>query len=84
MKKEKVNRKDALGNEIVFGKRYGYCQNSSGLTTITIGIAEKFTNTGVTLKIESQKSAIYQDEATPQKFEKANVTVKCLNLFPIK
>ncbi len=31
---------DALGNEIIIGKHYGYCLNSNGIQTITIGKAD--------------------------------------------
>ena len=77
------NTLDALGNEIVMGKRYGYAISSSGVTTIVTGIAKKFTPKGLlTLIPETTVSAVYMNVATPREVSKT-VSVKPLCLFPI-
>lgn len=77
---------DALGNPIEFGKAYGWARNDNGLTQVTIGIAEKFTEKGVTLKIISAKKGLYEYDPEPLKVGediKEKVNVKGMILFPI-
>jgi len=60
---------DALNNEIVIDKVYGYSQNNNGLTNIFIGIAKKFTPTGlVSLSVLSKKIALYNEDPKPDNF----------------
>lgn len=81
---------DALGDPIKFGKAYGWAKNDNGLTQVTIGIAEKFTEKGVTLKIISAKKGLYEYDPEPLKIGgdgfdsvKAKINVKGMILFPI-
>ena len=81
-----TNTKDALGNLIEFGKTYGYCNDSNGITTVTTGIAKKFTPKGyVSLEVLTTVSALYNKEATKDKYASAKtVSVKPLKLFKLK
>lgn len=77
---------DALGDPIKFGKAYGWARNDNGLTQVTIGIAEKFTEKGVTLKVISAKKGLYEYDPEPLKVGediKEKVNVKGMILFPI-
>ena len=81
---------DALGNPIKIGKGYGWARNDNGLTQVTIGIAEKYTEKGVTLKVISAKKGLYEYDPEPLPIGgteynsvKAKVNVKGMILFPI-
>lgn len=77
---------DALGDPIKFGKAYGWARNDNGLTQVTIGIAEKFTEKGVTLKVISAKKGLYEYDPEPLKIGediKEKTNVKGMILFPI-
>ncbi len=77
---------DALGNPIIVGNKYGWARNDNGLTQVTIGIAQKFTEKGVTLKVESAKKGLYEYDPEPLKVGediKEKVNVKGMILFPI-
>lgn len=77
------NKNDALGNPIKFGETYGYTQSSSGISTVTIGIANKFTPKGyVTLTPIKVVSALYNDVPTEKTPGKSS-SVKPIHLFPI-
>ena len=53
--------KDATGNEIVIGNKYGYYRNTNGFTYVTIGEA-KSTNKGKVYLINTiVKSYVYND-----------------------
>ena len=81
---------DALGDPIKIGKAYGWARNDNGLTQVTIGIAEKYTEKGVTLKTISAKKGLYEYDPEPLKvggdgFDcvKEKINVKGMILFPI-
>jgi hypothetical protein len=86
----KMTHCDALGDPIKFGKAYGWAKNDNGLTQVTIGIAEKFTEKGVTLKIISAKKGLYDYDPEPLPIGgkeynsvKERTNVKGMILFPI-
>lgn len=79
----KNNTKDALGNEIVFGEKYGYSSNHGVMTSVKIGIAIKFTPKGLlTMTVEINKKAAYNEELTLSHDHKM-ISVKPACLFPI-
>lgn len=80
---EKTSTLDGTGSPVILGKKYGYAQNSNGVTTTVIGVAEKFTPRGVTLKVISALRAVYSNQPEKVTYEKSKVTCKCLILFPI-
>jgi len=88
--KGKMAHCDALGDSITIGKAYGWSRNDSGFTQVTIGIAEKLTEKGVTLKVISAKKGLYEYDPEPLPIGgteydavKAKVNVKGFILFPI-
>lgn len=79
----KYNTKDALGNEIVFGEKYGYTGTYDGITIIKIGVAMHFTEKGLlTIDVLQHKRASYNDEAQEVSIG-PKVSVKPCGLFPV-
>jgi len=81
---------DALGNPIQIGKLYGWSRNDSGLSYVTIGIAEKFSEKGVTFKVIEAKKSLYDYDPEPlqiggEGFDKVKekVNIKGMMVFPI-
>lgn len=80
---EKLNTKDALGNEIVMGNKYGYSQSKNGFTLVRIGSASSLTQTGkVTLKNVEAKISLYDDELKTEEHSDT-LTCKPAMLFPV-
>jgi hypothetical protein len=78
-----LNKKDALGNAIVFGSEYGWSNDSNGITTINIGVAVKQTpKGGITLNKVECKRALYMSEGKPYE-HRGTANVKPIKLFPI-
>ena len=86
----KMAHYDAIGNPIILGKGYGWARNDSGFTQVTIGIAEKLTEKGVTLKVLSAKKGLYDYD--PEDLTvggdgwnsvKEKINIKGMCLFPI-
>jgi hypothetical protein len=76
--------KDALGNELVIGRTYGYSRSDNGVTTVKIGKLVKINERMVSLGVSEAKTAIYSDELTADRFStKKTVSVKANGLFPI-
>ncbi len=76
--------KDALGNEIVLGETYGYARNENGFNIAVFGIANKFTEKGVTLEVIERKRSLYFDELEIIEIGNPKVSVKPMQLFPVK
>lgn len=83
---------DALGDPIKINKAYGWSRNDNGFTQVTIGIAEKLTEKGVTLKVLSSKKGLYDYDPEPLQvggdksginYVKEKINVKGMCLFPI-
>jgi len=77
--------KDALGNDIIIGKFYGYSQNKNGMTHIKVGEAVKFNAKSVTLEVIYYNSALYDDDPSDPSFPmtKTKISVKGNMLFPV-
>lgn len=74
--------KDALGNEVVLGQKYGY----STTDTVFVGVAEHFTATRVTLLTVNRRMFIYgtEDLTWLEKYPPARtVSVASYHLFPV-
>ena len=83
---------DALGDPINIGKAYGWSRNDNGFTQVTIGIAEKLTEKGVTLKVISSKKGLYDYDPEPLtiggdknelNYVKEKINVKGMIIFSI-
>jgi trehalose-6-phosphatase len=75
--------RDALGNKIVIGNKYGYSQQSSGSVTIVTGFVEKINELKVTLVEVSQRRGLYGEIAREFSKENRKRTVNACHLFPI-
>lgn len=74
--------KDALGNEIVIGKKYGWSHNKNGFSSVIIGEAISLSKNGVMIKVISSKRALYDND--PKRNEtKEKINIRGINLFPI-
>ncbi len=81
---------DALGNPIIIGKTYGWSRNDSGLSYVTIGVAEKFSEKGVTFRVVKALKSLYEYDPEPLKIGgdgfdsiKEKVNIKGMMVFPI-
>lgn len=75
--------KDAIGNEIVVGKRYGYTTNSNGYSYSKVGIVEQIHPSGVTLKIIASWSSLYDKEMEAVPIEKKRISIRGKMLIPV-
>lgn len=77
------NTKDALGNEIVFGSKYGYSASSNGITSVKIGRALYFTEKGLcSLDVFIHNRGAYNEELKPRE-DRTRIAVKPSCLFPV-
>jgi hypothetical protein len=74
--------KDAIGNDIVVGKSYGYTQISSGVIYILFGKVVKFTEKKVTLLITKQRHGVYGNVDEEEEISSKRSVYGCI-LFPI-
>ena len=76
---------DAMLNEIVIGKVYGYSNNKNGFTTVTIGKAKKLTEKKVSLEVLDRKRALYENKLENDKYVHSSktISVKGNMLFPV-
>lgn len=76
--------KDAMGNEVVIGKKYGSYHKSSGMLIVTIGVVDKFFDNGkVRLKDMHRAGALSSGELN---YESIGVKCNHMNangLFPV-
>lgn len=76
--------KDAIGNELVIGRTYGYSRSHNGLTTVKIGKLIKVNERMVSLEVSEAKTALYSDDLTSDRFhKKKTISVKANGLFPV-
>ncbi len=80
-----MNRKDALGNEIVFGNKYGWSTDSNGITTSSYGVAVKqIEKGGISFKEVTSKRYVYFNESPYEENNGGRANVKPCKIFPIK
>lgn len=79
--------KDVLGQDIVFGRSYGYIVEQNGVTGVRIGTAESVTPKGyITILV---KRVITQYGVNGERDDKINIegfdktSVKPIKLFPL-
>lgn len=77
--------KDALGNDVVLGDKYGYSTSSSGNAMVVVGIARKFTPQKVALEVTNRRFFLYAEETpTPTYRNCADVVhIASFHLFPV-
>jgi hypothetical protein len=76
--------KDALGNKIIIGAKYGYASSVNGIPTVVIGVANVCKNElKVTLKSVQKRSGIYGEIKGGFESQAKSVTPYACSLFPI-
>lgn len=84
MADEKFEPLDALRNEIILGEHYGYATVSSGVSKTVIGIAEKFSKSGlVTLSVLKVNHFIYGEAYDSPFHNSEKVNIRPHMLFKI-
>lgn len=79
-----MNTKDALGNQIIVGNKYGCCIHRNGHAKTIVGIVEKFNPTGACVRVEKVTHALYLGEPVDANlYGKETITIKCVTLFPV-
>jgi hypothetical protein len=75
---------DAIGNQVVKGKKYGYSQSGNGHQNIVVGIADNIMEKKTTLIVSKEVCYSYGEfykTYVPDKVEKR--TVHSCMLFPV-
>ncbi len=75
--------KDALGNDIIIGKHYGYSNSQNGFNKVHIGEALHETKSGLlSMMIFHSKAGTY-DKLETVEIPSKNISVKPCLLFPV-
>lgn len=75
---------DALGNELVIGRRYGFSRNSNGWTTTTVGMLTKVDGKWATLSDCVRRSSVYGGATKAMGWNTAKpARTYCVGLFPV-
>lgn len=76
--------KDALGNDVVIGNRYGYTTGNNGILRVVVGAAVKLTEQKVMIKVEKLTTYAYGGLCAHQgESVSATRAVYGCNLFPV-
>lgn len=75
---------DALGNEIVIDKLYGYSNRANGVVTVIIGTAKKINKSSVTINIVKRGTSVYQDNIKEESFDRPITSCSSNSLFPLQ
>lgn len=77
-------QRDALGNDIIIGKRYGYTTGNNGILRVVIGTVTKLTEQKTVLKVEKLTTHVYGSLSAAQAESTAETrAVYGCNLFPV-
>lgn len=78
-----IEMKDALGNDIVLGNKYGYTSSAGSTITVVVGVAEKTTEAKVTLHVESRRNYLYGEPCALWSSPARTSSVHPCHLFPV-
>ena len=79
-----MEKLDALGNKIIFGRSYGYSTEQNGITKINIGIVESITPKGyVTILLKRRISQYTTNGERHENLLEKRTFVKPIKLFPL-
>ena len=78
-----MEAKDALGNHIEIGQKYGYSQQSSGVVTIVVGTVEKINELKVTLTDVEERRGYFGEIKEQFRTETRRRSVNGCHLFKI-
>lgn len=76
--------KDALGNELIIGHRYGYASRSGAWVNTAAGILESIGDSKATIAITERHTFIYGKESDTPWTSARIASVKGYMLFPLK
>lgn len=76
--------RDALGNDIVIGQRYGYTTGNNGITRVVVGVVAKLTEQKAVIKVEKLTTYAYGGLSVAQDQSTASTrAVYGCNIFPV-
>ena len=79
-----MEKLDALGNEIIFGRLYGYSTDQNGITEINIGTVESVTPKGyITILLKRRISQYTTNGERHENLLEKRTFVKPIKLFPL-
>ena len=79
-----MEKLDALGNKIIFGRSYGYSTDQGGSTEINIGIVESITPKGyITILLKRRISQYTTNGERHENLLEKRTFVKPIKLFPL-
>lgn len=79
-----MEKLDALGNKIIFGRSYGYSTDQNGITEINIGIVESITPKGyITILVKRRISQYTTNSERHESLLEKRTSVKPIKLFPL-
>ena len=74
---------DALGNPMIIGETYGFCQSVNGCTDIKLGELTHFTKTGrASLKVFRSSHCLYNSKLKTELVE-SRASIYPFKLFPV-
>lgn len=76
--------KDALGNELIIGNRYGYASRTGAWVNTAAGILESIGESKATIAITERHTFIYGKESDKPRISERTASVKGYMLFPLK
>ena len=74
--------RDALGNEMILGQKYGYTINSNGYIQVIKGIADSIGEKKVTLREVEEATGCYGEPTEFKSITRKRSAYAC-NMFPI-
>lgn len=77
--------KDALGQSLVIGAKYGYTSTSNGFTNIVVGHLSNIGAKKCTLRVESRTTYVYGRVSESSRHEEhpTSCSVQSFHLFPV-
>ena len=79
-----MEKLDALGNKIIFGRSYGYSTDQNGTTEINIGTVESVTPKGyITILVKRRISQYTTNSERHENLLAKRTSVKPIKLFPL-
>ena len=76
--------KDALGNDLVLGNKYGYASRDGSWVNTAAGILEKIGESKATLHVVERHTFLYAKESDEPWMSGRTVSVQGCMLFPLK
>ena len=79
-----MEKLDALGNKIIFGRNYGYSTDQGGCAEVNIGTVESVTPKGyITILVKRRISQYTTNSERHENLLEKRTSVKPIKLFPL-